>query len=122
MKIIFMKTLTLILMIFINTNCDGGSAASVSPNNISSTQAVADCNAFLSGVFCPKVVSCIPSITQTDCISQVQTSINCDTVIGENGELDTCETQLGNESCDVLAANPAMITSPASCTKVFLTH
>jgi hypothetical protein len=111
-EVSMIRVLALLLVV---AGCGGGGGG------VSASQAKADCEAFISGAYCPKIVGCYAGqVTQADCVAAAQTGLDCAAVIGESGELNTCETQLGNSTCPVLVSSDGSVHIPAACMGVFL--
>ncbi len=81
-------------------------------------KAVADCNAFVTGSYCPKIAGCL-DVTQDYCVAAVDSTMDCANVVGENGELATCEADIANSSCSDLVEPDDTIVLPPSCFDVF---
>jgi hypothetical protein len=105
-----------LVLLVVVAGCGGGSS-----DGVSASQAKSDCDVFISGVYCPKIVGCYAGqLTQADCVAAAQTGLDCAAVVSESSELATCETQLGNSTCAVLISSDGMVHIPASCKGVFL--
>jgi hypothetical protein len=102
----------LLVLLVLVAGC-GSSGSGVSPS-----QAAADCSAFVSGSYCPKIAGCF-DVTQEYCVAAADSAIDCTKAVSEDGELATCETQIGNSPCSVLVASDGTVTLPASCKDVF---
>ena len=110
-----MPRLALVLLLL------SGSGGCGSDTN-TAAKARADCEAYITSHFCPKVTSCVSTITQAECVASIHAGLNCDMATSENGELATCESQLAATPCTVLAPGDGSINTPASCKGVFLTQ
>jgi hypothetical protein len=90
------------------------------------SQAVSDCNSFVSNHYCPKVVACEPAgyITTSECVSAVDSAsgLPCASVVSENGQLGACENQVDSESCADFIYTDGTITLPSTCQGVFTTN
>jgi hypothetical protein len=102
------RTLALLVLL---AGCGSGGGAG-------NPQYVADCNSFIANSYCPKIVECL-SVTQQYCLAAVQGSaLNCANVVGENGDLVTCETDLANDPCSQFDVG-GTIVPPPSCAGIF---
>jgi hypothetical protein len=85
----------------------------------SAAESQSDCTVFVSAVYCPKLTGC-EAISQADCVSTAETQLGCAKPVGEDGELATCETDLGGETCAALVDGSGNVTLPLSCKGVFI--
>jgi hypothetical protein len=77
-------------------------------------QARADCEAFITDSYCPKVAPCL-NATADYCVTEVEGAMECATVVSENGELATCEADIANSTCSQLVFPDGTIILPPSC-------
>jgi hypothetical protein len=86
------------------------------------TQVQLDCNTFVNSYYCPKVVTCEPpgTVTQAECVSAVNSALDCSTVRAENGQFVTCKSDITAQDCSAFLSTDGSIHLPASCAGVFL--
>ena len=98
----------------------GGSTGGVSDGGVVTAQrAQADCEEFVSMVYCPSFMKCLSGFTMDDCLATLP-GFDCTAAKGESGQLPTCEAQFEAATCKQLVGDGTMAAVPTSCTGVFL--
>jgi hypothetical protein len=98
--------------------CGGDAAGGADGGGVTAQQAQADCEHFISAVYCPSFMKCLSGFTMDDCLATLP-GIDCAAVTGENGQLATCEAQLKGATCQQLVGDGTMPAVPLSCKGVF---
>jgi hypothetical protein len=98
--------------------CGGGAAGGGDGGAATPQQAQADCEHFISAVYCPSFMRCLSGFTMDDCLATLP-GIDCATVTGESAQLATCEAQLQGATCQQLVGDGTMPAIPVTCKGAF---
>jgi hypothetical protein len=111
-----MARVFMVLILF--AGCGGGTAGGGDGGGATPQQAQADCEHFISAVYCPSFMRCLSGFTMDDCLATLP-GIDCAAVTGESDQLATCEAQLQGATCQQLVGNGTMPAIPVSCKGAF---